>query len=101
MAGVAGVAMTESLPLSPSQTVASVVPSGYQFPKGREKAIVFGSAVDAAYFSTMNVEIKRGRAFTDDDRAGSRRVAIVNEQFTKTYLPVQDPIGKIIRLASA
>ena len=38
MAGVAGVAMTEALPLSPSQTAVTVVPEGYQFPKGREKA---------------------------------------------------------------
>lgn len=90
--------MTESLPLSPSQTTLSVVPEGYQFPKGREKTIVFGAAVDAGYFSTMHVEIQRGRAFTDDDRAGSRRVAIVNEQFAKTYWPDQDPIGKQIRL---
>jgi predicted permease len=97
-AGVAGVAMTESLPLSPSQTTLSVVPEGYQFPKGREKAIVFGAAVDAGYFSIMNVEIKRGRAFTDDDRARSRRVAIVNQQFAKTYWPDQDAIGKLIRL---
>jgi len=100
MAGVASVAMTESLPLSPSQTTASVVPAGYQFPKGREKAVVFGAAVDAAYFSTMNVEITRGRAFTDDDRAGSRHVAIVNEQFAKTYWPGQDPIGKRLRVDS-
>ena len=57
MAGVAGVAMTESLPLSPSQTVITVVPEGYQFPKGREKTIEFGAAVDAGYFSTLNVEI--------------------------------------------
>jgi predicted permease len=101
MAGVAGVAMTESLPLSPSQTIVSVVPEGYQFPKGSEKAIVFGAAVDAGYFSTMNVEIKRGRAFTDDDRAGSRRVAIVNQQFAKTYWPDQDPVGRRIWLDSA
>ncbi len=101
MAGVAGVAMTEALPLSPSQTVVTVVPEGYQFPKGREKTIEFGAAVDAGYFSTLNVEIKRGRAFTDDDRAGSRRVAIVNQQFAKTYWPGQDPIGKRIRLDSA
>jgi predicted permease len=101
MAGVAGVAMTESLPLSPSQTVVTVVPEGYQFPKGRETEIVFGAAVDAGYFSTLNVEIKRGRAFTDDDRAGSHRVAIVNQQFAKTYWPGQDPIGKRIRLVSA
>jgi len=101
MAGVAGAAMTESLPLSPSQTTVSVVPEGYQFPKGREKTVVFGAAVDAGYFSTLNVEIKRGRAFTDDDRAGSRRVAIVNQQFAKTYWPDQDPTGKRIRLDSA
>ncbi len=58
MPGVVGVAMTESLPLSPSQTIVTVVPEGYQFPKGREKEIEFGAAVDAGYFSIMNVEIK-------------------------------------------
>jgi predicted permease len=101
MPGVAAVAMTESLPLSPSQTAVTVAPEGYQFPKGREKELEFGAAVDAAYFSTLHVEIKSGRAFTDDDRAGSRRVAIVNQQFAKTYWPGQDPIGKRIRLDSA
>jgi predicted permease len=100
MPGVAGVAMTQALPLSPAQTIITVVPEGYQFPKGREKEIEFGAAVDAGYFSTLNVEIQRGRAFTDDDRAGSRRVAIVNQQFAKTYWPGQDPIGKRIRLDS-
>ena len=101
MPGVAGVAMTEALPLAPAQTTITVVPEGYQFPKGREKVIEFGAAVDAHYFSTLNVEIKRGRAFTNGDRAGSRRVAIVNQQFAKTYWPGQDPIGKRIRLDSA
>ena len=101
MAGVAGVAMTESLPLSPAQTLVSVVPEGYQFPKGREKVNVFGSAVDAGYFSAMKIEIQRGRAFTDGDRAASRRVAIVNQQFAKTYWPGQDAIGKRIRIDSA
>jgi macrolide transport system ATP-binding/permease protein len=100
MAGVAGVAMTEALPLSPAQTLVTVVPEGYQFPKGREKTVEFGAAVDAGYFSAMHVEIKRGRAFTDDDRTGSRRVAIVNQQFAKTYWPGQDAIGKRIRLDS-
>jgi predicted permease len=101
MPGVAGVAMTEALPLSPAQTIITVVPEGYQFPKGRETEIEFGAAVDAGYFNTLNVEIQRGRPFTDDDRAGSRRVAIVNQQFAKTYWPNQDPIGKRIRLDSA
>lgn len=98
MPGVAGVAMTESLPLSPSQTVITVVPVGYQFPKDREKTIGFGAAVDAGYFSTMHVEITSGRAFTVDDRAASRRVAIVNQEFAKTYWPDQYPIGKQLRM---
>jgi predicted permease len=98
MPGVAAVAMTESLPLSPSQSAVTVTPEGYQFPKGREKTIEFGAAVDSAYFSILNVEIQRGRPFTDDDRAGSHPVAIVNQQFAKTYWPDQEPIGRRVRL---
>jgi predicted permease len=101
MAGVAGVTLAEALPLAPAQTVVTVVPEGYQFPKGSEKTIEFGAAVDAGYFSALKVEIRRGRAFTDHDREGSRRVAIVNEQFAKTFWPDQEPIGKRIRLGSA
>ena len=100
-AGVVGVAMTESLPLSPAQTTLAVAPEGYQFPKGREKVVVFGAAVDAAYFASMNVEILRGRAFTDGDRASSRRVAIVNQQFAGAHWPGQDAIGKRLRLDAA
>lgn len=100
MPGVSAVAMTESLPLSPSQTTLTVMPEGYRFPKGREKTVVFGAAVDSAYFSVLNVAIERGRAFSDADRAGSRRVAIVNQHFAKTYWQGEDPIGKRVRLDS-
>ena len=96
--GVVTVAMAESLPLSPSQSSVSVTPEGYQFPEGREKAVVFGGAVDAGYFSTTNVVILRGRAFMDADRAETRRVAIVNQQFATNYWPGQDAIGKRIRI---
>jgi predicted permease len=99
--GVTAVSMTEALPLAPAQTTLNVAPEGYQFPKNREKEVVFGGAVDTGYFTTMNVGIVRGRAFTDDDRAGTRRVAIVNEQFAKTFWPNQEPIGKRVRLESA
>ena len=99
--GVANVALTEAIPLSPTQTAVTVAPEGYQFPKGRQSAVEFGAAVDAGYFSTMRVEIVRGRAFTEDDRAATRRVAIVNQQFARTYWPNQDPIGKRLHLDRA
>src|SRR5207253_1906729 len=63
--GVKTVAMTEALPLSVPQTVVTVSPEGYQFPKGQESAVVFGASVDAGYFRALNVEIRRGRSFTE------------------------------------
>ena len=93
--------MAEALPLSPRQARVTVVPEGYQFPKGRETVTLTGGAFDENYFSTMKIEIVRGRAFSADDRAGSRRVAVVNEEFAKTYWPSQDSIGKRLRLDRA
>lgn len=97
--GVQRAALAESLPLAVSQSFVSVVPEGYQLPKGREQVVVFGGAADGDFFGILDVEITRGRAFTKDDRRDTHRVAIVNQQFAKTYWPNQDPVGKRIKLA--
>ena len=44
------------------------------------------------YFRTFGMRMERGRAFTEDDRAGRPRVAIVNEAFVKRFLPGVDPL---------
>jgi putative ABC transport system permease protein len=44
------------------------------------------------YFRTFGLRMEQGRAFTDDDRAGRPRVAVVNEAFAKRYLPGVDPL---------
>jgi len=46
------------------------------------------------YFDTFGIRIVRGRAFTEQDRAGSVPVAIVNETFVKQYLPDIDPLAE-------
>jgi hypothetical protein len=46
----------------------------------------------------MKTAIIRGRGFTADDKAGTRRVAVVNEEFAKKYWPKQDAVGKRMRL---
>ncbi len=96
--GVRSVAMTSYIPFSPNGSVRTVVPEGYQFPKGRESAAMGAAIVDECYFDTMKTEIIRGRGFRADDKTGSRRVAVVNAEFAKTYWPGQDPIGKRFRL---
>jgi putative ABC transport system permease protein len=54
--------------------------------------------VDANFFGTMNLEMVRGRGFIDADNAGSRRVAIVNEELASKYWPGREAIGRRMRL---
>ncbi|HEY0365302.1 MAG TPA: FtsX-like permease family protein, partial [Pyrinomonadaceae bacterium] len=49
------------------------------------------------YFRTMEISIVRGRAFTEQDKAGATPVVIVNETLARKHWPGQDPIGKRIR----
>jgi len=50
------------------------------------------------YFSTIGIPVKRGRAFTDDDTAGTPRVVVITESAAREFFPGEDPIGKTIRL---
>ena len=96
--GVKSATLAEAVPLSPNQGAQTVLPEGYQFPKGQESASEFGEAVDESYFSTLRAPMVRGRVFTASDKAETPAVAIVNEAFAAKYWPNQDAIGKRIRL---
>lgn len=52
------------------------------------------------YFATMGTRILRGRAFGDEDRAGTPRVVVVSEAMGKALWKGEDPIGKCIRFTS-
>ncbi|MGB6686624.1 MAG: ABC transporter permease, partial [Terracidiphilus sp.] len=45
------------------------------------------------YFKTFGIHLVRGRAFTSADNVGSVKVAMVNEQFVKSYIKNKNPIG--------
>jgi predicted permease len=96
--GVRSATLARSIPFLPDQYMTDVIPEGYQFPKGQNSDSLFANIVDERYFDTLNVAIDHGRAFTVDDKDGSPRVAIVNQQFAKTYWPNQDAIGKRFHL---
>ncbi len=49
------------------------------------------------YFAAMGIPIRMGRAFTDQDRLGADRVAIVDDALVAQYWPNENPIGKRIR----
>ena len=53
---------------------------------------------DLNYFRTMQVPLKRGRLFTDQEAAEMRHVVVVNEAFARTNFPGEDPIGKRVTI---
>jgi putative ABC transport system permease protein len=50
--------------------------------------------ISSGFFHAMGVRLLRGRFFTDQDRLGSLRVAIINETMARHFWPGEDPIGK-------
>jgi putative ABC transport system permease protein len=50
------------------------------------------------YFTTMGLPIRRGRGFSQHDRAGSPLVVVVSEDVARHTWPGQHPIGKRIKL---
>src|SRR5205814_8272675 len=98
--GVRAVTLGGAVPLAPSQSSETIIPEGFQFPKGQLNASCLASAVDENYFEVMQTPITRGRSFSSSDKDGAPLVAVVNEQFAKTYWPNQEPIGKRLRIDS-
>jgi predicted permease len=50
------------------------------------------------YFKVMRIPLKRGRAFTAQDRGGAPLAAIVSESLARALWPNGDAIGKYIQL---
>jgi putative ABC transport system permease protein len=50
------------------------------------------------YFKTFGIQVTRGRSFTDQDSAGSVKVAMVDEEFVRKYLNGKDPLQQRINV---
>jgi putative ABC transport system permease protein len=53
--------------------------------------------ITGPFFETAGISLRRGRAFSDRDRAGSPPVAVINEAMVRAYWPGENPIGKQFR----
>ncbi len=55
-------------------------------------------AVGPAFFTTMGIPILAGREILESDRPGSPAVAVIDEQFAKTYFAGRNPLGQHLTL---
>jgi putative ABC transport system permease protein len=51
-------------------------------------------AITPDYFAALQIPLKAGRFFTDQDNSQSTKVVIVNEKFARELWPGESPIGK-------
>lgn len=55
-------------------------------------------SVRPGYFRALGVPLRRGRAFSAQDRAGQPRVAVINKTAARRFWPGQDPVGRRVWL---
>lgn len=95
--GVESVATTNYLPLTGFWGTTDFGIEGQPSGKGVPKPFADNRLISPGYFSTMGIALLSGRTFTDMDRPGSEKVAIVNSTLAKRYFGSADPIGKVLQ----
>jgi putative ABC transport system permease protein len=97
--GVRSMAWTSTLPLGPSNGGdRSFEIAGGPAVDARQRPVADYEIVSPAYFRTLDLPVVAGRGFTDQDRADSVAVCMVNEAFVRRHLRGRSPIGQRIAL---
>lgn len=95
--GVTAVGASKMVPLmSGSLGLGGLRAPGYVGPDGSDEVEADWDVVTSGYFSTLQIPITRGRAFTARDRADAPYVAIVNEAMASRLWPGRDPVGQTL-----
>jgi putative ABC transport system permease protein len=68
-----------------------------KLPPGQE--LETGACVtDANYFGAMQIPLKSGRLFTEQEATEMRHVVVINEAFARKNFPGEDPLGKRVTI---
>ncbi|HXI42724.1 MAG TPA: ABC transporter permease, partial [Bryobacteraceae bacterium] len=54
----------------------------------------------ADYFKVMASHFNRGRPFTETEVSEARRVAVINDTFSRKYFGAENPVGRSIRITA-
>ena len=91
--GVVAEGVVSALPLAGAVGWGGINVEGYTPPPGQElQADIRVASTD--YFRTMEIPLKGGRFFNEDDTSEKPPVAIIDEKFARRFWPSDDAIGK-------
>jgi putative ABC transport system permease protein len=94
--GVVSAGGTSNIPFAGNWSTSSFNVEGYERPPSTPMPWGDMRAVTPGYLPTIRALLRRGRQFTEADRAGGARVCIVDDELVRRYWPNADPIGKRI-----
>jgi predicted permease len=92
--GVISVAQAFSVPMGLISSADDVIPDEHPLEPGQVPPHIFDNMVTPAYFETMRIPLKRGRAFTLADNESAPHVAVINETMAKKFWPNEDALGR-------
>jgi putative ABC transport system permease protein len=96
--GVEQASLGSTAPLLGQNSVTGIVVEGRDDSQQGGQVGVGIHGVSPDYFKTLRVNLLKGRVFTDQDRAGAPRVALINQTAAETFLPGEEPLGKRIQV---
>jgi len=100
--GVNSVGAVSELPLSGAEEVNQFTVEGRPAPANKsDTPLADYRFADHNYFKAMEIPLKRGRHFTEQDNEAAPQIVIVGESLVRRFFPGEDPIGKRIRPGDA
>jgi predicted permease len=95
MPEIANVSVTNSLPMFPVHML-SWANSRENFSKGEQPKKIAQAMVTPDYFSTMGIQLLRGRNFNARESISSTGVVIICEALARQLWPGEDPLGRYL-----
>jgi putative ABC transport system permease protein len=92
--GVTATALADITPVAGGAMAGEVEVPGLPI-RGRGETFV--NRISPGWLALYQTQMVSGRDFTADDRAGTRRVTIVNRAFAREFLNGADPLGHLVR----
>ena len=93
--GVRSAGVSDVLPFAGDRSW-QVSAKGHVYPKGQYPPEPYIRMISDGYFEAAGIRLEAGREFTEQDRASSEKVVIVNQTLARTLWPGQDPIGQVV-----